>query len=274
MAFRYLGWGYVALDQTPEGARWGGSVLYGALTALRLGWQVQIATALPPHLASSLPIPPSHLQPVAAPTCFVNRYDPRGGRSQLLLSWAGPLVPPRTDGEASVVHWAPIARELPLTGTWPPGAFRLATPQGWLRSWSADGRVWPVPLSEALLDVLAQAHLVVLSQEDLAGDPEGRARLTARCPLWVETRGAQGALLYRDGRVVPIPAFPARAVDPTGAGDVFAVAMAIRMAEGADPEAAARFAAAAAAAAVEGVAWQRIPIRARVLARMEASSSG
>ena len=63
----------------------------------------------------------------------------------------------------------------------------------------------------------------------------------------VVTLGEQGARL-RDEQ---IPAFPARAVDTTGAGDAFCAAFAVALAEGADDAEAVRWGCAAGAHMVE-----------------------
>jgi ribokinase len=57
-------------------------------------------------------------------------------------------------------------------------------------------------------------------------------------------------------------------VDPTGAGDVYAAALFVRMAAGRGLAAAMSFAAAAAAIAVEGAGVCRLPAAAEVLARL------
>ncbi|QDU41188.1 Ribokinase [Maioricimonas rarisocia] len=64
------------------------------------------------------------------------------------------------------------------------------------------------------------------------------------------TLGDRGALLHqRDGQSVRVPAFPCTAVDTTAAGDAFAGALALRLAEGTDVPEAIRFANAAGAIA-------------------------
>ncbi len=65
----------------------------------------------------------------------------------------------------------------------------------------------------------------------------------------VLTMGAKGALLGHEGRVSKVDAFPVKAVDTTAAGDVFCGSLAVALTEGNDPEAAVRFASAAAALA-------------------------
>jgi len=61
------------------------------------------------------------------------------------------------------------------------------------------------------------------------------------------TNGPEDVLWLEDGRLRRMPAFPIAAVDTLGAGDTFHGAFALALAEGRDPIAAMRFAAAAAA---------------------------
>ena len=81
------------------------------------------------------------------------------------------------------------------------------------------------------------------------------------CALVALTRGVQGSTLFLRGVPHHIPAFPAIERDPTGAGDVFAAALLIRLRETSDPLEAARFASYVAALSVEGAGISRIPAR-------------
>ncbi len=84
-------------------------------------------------------------------------------------------------------------------------------------------------------------------------------------PEVVVTLGAGGA---RAGGT-HVPAFPARAVDATGAGDAFTGALAVALAEGASLVEAARFGAAAGACAVEALGGEpSFPRRPAVEARL------
>jgi sugar/nucleoside kinase (ribokinase family) len=65
-----------------------------------------------------------------------------------------------------------------------------------------------------------------------------------------------------------IPAYRAREVDVTGAGDVFAAAFLIRLEESNSPETSARFAACAAALSIEAVGTDGIPMREQIEARL------
>lgn len=260
-ASEFLALGHITRDLLEDGGyRRGGTALYAAVAAARLGWRATVWTAT----ASEIPPLPG-VRVVALPsqhdTVFRNRYQ-GGHRTQQILSRAASLAldafPPSA---ASVVLLGPVAQEVPPA--WAerfPEAIVGACLQGWLRGWDASGRVAPRPWREAgrWLPRLAVAFL---SLEDVGGR-RSRVRLYAsRARLLVLTEGDQGATLFQEGHPVRVPAFPATEVDPTGAGDVFAAAFLIRYAEGATPAEAARFAAAAAALSVQGPGVEAVPHR-------------
>ena len=85
----------------------------------------------------------------------------------------------------------------------------------------------------------------------------------------VATLGARGAVVVTADGATAIPAFKAKVVDTTGAGDCFVGALAARMAAGATPVEAARYASAAAACSVERLgAAPSMPTAQEVAARL------
>jgi sugar/nucleoside kinase (ribokinase family) len=84
----------------------------------------------------------------------------------------------------------------------------------------------------------------------------------------VLTKGPKGCVVFANGIEKHVPGFPAREVDPTGAGDVFAGAFLVRLQETGDPFEAARFANATASFCVEGPGITTIPTRAQVEERL------
>jgi ribokinase len=85
----------------------------------------------------------------------------------------------------------------------------------------------------------------------------------------VATLGARGAVVATDEGASAIPAFKAKVIDTTGAGDCFVGALAARLALGAAPLEAARYASAAAACSVERLgAAPSMPTPADVAARL------
>src|SRR5881409_3653052 len=93
----YLAIGHVSRDIMPEGYAPGGSALYAALTAQRLGAQAAIVTACAPKDDSLLDPARDlgvwvHRVASQATTTFRNLYDAKGNRSQVIGAWAALLA--------------------------------------------------------------------------------------------------------------------------------------------------------------------------------------
>lgn len=135
---------------------------------------------------------------------------------------------------------------------------------------AAPARALPDELIDCLDYLLVNEHEACLLGENptLA---KASALLAARVPHLIVTLGAEGSILYRDGReVAAIPARQVEAVDTTGAGDTFCGAFATAIAEGGSLEDAAEFATAASALSVQTVgAVPSIPSRSLIEATLE-----
>lgn len=274
MTPEYLVIGDLTRDLLPDGtATLGGTTLYASATVARLGARAAILTTGDP---SSPPVVPAGVQlaliPATTQSTFENRYTPQG-RVQFLHACSPQIhadaVPPawRT---LPIVHLGPLTGEfdLDLAAAFP-SALVGVTPQGWMRAWDLP---LPAPIRRVVWHPdpaqLASVDLLVLSIEDIGGDEALATRYAQVCPLVAVTRGARGSTLYIRGLPHPIAAFPASERDPTGAGDVFAAALLLRLYETGNPLAAAAFASAVAACAVEGYGIAALPTRADVYARM------
>jgi 1D-myo-inositol 3-kinase len=289
----YLVVGHVCLDLVgPEGPGrprpyvLGGSATYAALTARNLGQRVGVLTSadFEPGIVDAL-VGRENLRaaaadvrvarlPAEATTCFVNTYGPEG-RRQRILAVAELLraehVPSAWRG-SGVVHLAPVAMEVALDLV--PlfrGALLGVTPQGWMRAWDEQGTVRAVPWDRDAADfVLGRADVVILSEEDLT-DPSEIASYAERARLLVVTEHRDGAVVYERGKPPwRSPAFrPAREVDPTGAGDVFAAGFLTRYRRTGDARASADYANCVASFVIEQRAWHGIPSREQVEERLK-----
>jgi len=173
---------------------------------------------------------------------------------------------------APIVLLGPVAGELKnsLARAFP-GSLVGAGAQGWLRETAPDGRVQRVPPeSWNASPVLEGAAALFASDEDVSAEHS-----QAALGLWRDavetvafTRGYAGADVCYRGEWRHIGAFPANAIDPTGAGDVFATAFLIRLHETSDPWESTRFASCAASLVVEGEGVAAVPDRQRVEARL------
>ena len=269
----FLAIGHVSRDVTPDGHTLGGAVVFGAVTAARMGLSPAIVTSAAPDFdpGPTLAGIPVHVVPADATTSFEN-IDAGGGRTQYLHAAAGPIgrsdIP---DGWASapMVLLAPLARELDDGAPRFPGATVVAALQGWLRRWDdsglVSGRTWDGA------DLLPRVDAAVASEQDFDG-ADVAARWAALAPALLMTRGERGAVLYHGGKVRDVPPFAAREVDPVGAGDVFAAAYLVAYHESGDPVHAATYASCAASLAVEAPGLEGIPTRAQVASRLAAGA--
>ena len=141
------------------------------------------------------------------------------------------------------------------------------SPQGWMRQWDEQGHVSAREWEDAP-EVLAHADAVIMSEEDISPFPEVLDEYVKLAKAVVLTRGERGATLFHNGQAVDFPAFPTRAVDPTGAGDVFALAFLRELHRTGDLHKASIFANCTASFVVEKPGTEGIPDLDRVLSRL------
>lgn len=181
--------------------------------------------------------------PSAATSTFENVYT-ENGRVQTIHHVAEPINVshlPEDWQHPQIVHLAPIADEVDTNFIHQfPNSLIGLTPQGWMRGWGTDGRVYPKRW-EAAREVLPLADVVILSQEDLA-DAQMLWDYWERSKVLVLTGGPKGALVFQGDTAVRIPAPRVSEKDATGAGDIFATAYLIRYHQTNNAHEAARFA--------------------------------
>lgn len=241
----YLVIGHLTRDLTPEGPRLGGTAAYATLTAQALGHRVGVVTSwaadLPLGQLRSIPIVS---YPSEQSTTFENVMTP-AGRIQFIRHVAPKLDlyhVPEPWRNASIVHLGPVAQEVePSLVRSFSAALIGVTPQGWLRTWNAEGRVSVAEWPEATF-VLQRVGAAIISSEDVSGD-EGRIEeLAAYSRVLVVTEANQGARVYWNGDVRRFRAPALQEVDSTGAGDIFSAAFFTRLFTTRDPWEATRFA--------------------------------
>jgi sugar/nucleoside kinase (ribokinase family) len=207
-----------------------------------------------------------HRLPSPVSTTFVNIYL-EGRRTQYVEAVAEPITPadlPKPWARAPIVLLGPVAGEVPVEwATTFPGALVGVSAQGWMRTWDATGRVIPA-IWQDRTPFLQRADVLFLSKEDVGGDERYLEALASEVRLMVVTDGWRGATLYQGDMRLHVPPRPVVEVDPTGAGDVFAAAFLVRLAECGDPFTAARFANIVASFSVAAPGWDGIPMREQV----------
>lgn len=246
MKLDYLVIGHVTRDVTPTGNLVGGTVSYSGRVAQALGCHTAVLTRCQSdyeglHALADLTV---EVVPSAHTTTFENSYGP-DGRTQLIDTVAdaiGPEHVPAGWTETAVVHLAPVANEVdPAIMTCFPNSLIGLTPQGWLRRWTADHRVYPRDWPEAE-QYLPLADVVIVSEEDLL-DAAMLPFYRQLSRLLIMTENVRGCTVFAGDAVRQIPAPQVAQIEPTGAGDIFAAAFLARYAgNGRNPWQAAEFA--------------------------------
>lgn len=271
--------GHVVRDLAPEDSdaawRYGGAASYASKLAKRLGLRTAILTA-----AADLPLENefSGIEIARAPserTTLIRNTYTEEGRVQYIPERAADIFAAALPDDwrgAGIVLLGPMVGEIdPALATCFPEALVGIAAQGWLRDIAADGRVRPLPPERWQGDeFLERAQALFVSDEDLA---QGEARpvldgWARRVAIVAYTRGGGGAEVCHRGQWRHIDAFPAEALDVTGAGDAFAAAFLVRYQETGDVWEAARFATCAASFIVEGAGQENTPDRALIESRL------
>ena len=283
MRFDYTTVGHVTVDVMADGTRRpGGGAFYSALQAARLGRRTLIVTRGVREEIEQLLSPYAEeltLEVHEAQCTTTLATVGRGrGRSQRVLAWAGELTAELAI-DTEILHLAPVARETDGRSHGR-AAFVGVTPQGLVRSWSqSDGQIVPRALDRSLLPadcdaiVISEAErdscatLLEAAQSEATDVEQGRR---ADEPVIAVTHGeAPTELRLPDGTTlrVEVPAV-GRMCDDIGAGDVFAAAFFIALADGKNPRLAAQFANAAAAVRVAASGASAVGDRAAIDARI------
>ena len=284
---QYLVIGHIVADLQPDGqVVLGGTALYSALTAAKLGWRTAVLTrgvfgttvggVAMPSLEPYGDLISIICQEAEVPTTFVNEYR-ADRRVQTITHWAGEIdlrgLPPHWRN-ARIIHLGPIAQEIDQrqTGGLTPN-FLGATPQGWMRDWPREtgGRVRHMQLRLAS-SLLGRLDGVVVSVEEISQSREVVERVGGH-RLGAITQGEGGARIIYGGERADLPGFSVPTVDLTGAGDVFATAFFIRATDrSASAVTAGRFANAVAALSLRAVGADGIPTLEEVERLLESAS--
>lgn len=253
----------------------GGTVSFAAVTAARLGRRPAVLTRAGDDIDLSVlnGLADLHILPCETTTTFANLYS-QDGRIQYCYSPSPPITPsdiPPQLRSAYIVLLGPLVNEVQsdVAAAFDADTIVAAVPQGWMRRWDDEGRVYPTPWTD-MAKILPHLDALILSIEDIDGDLSQVEEFLKYVRLVVLTEYRDGSTIYRRKsdsvtEIVPIPPRPAKELDPTGAGDIFATAFLLRLDETGDPFDAARYANVTASFGVEGQGVTGIPSHEQVL---------
>jgi sugar/nucleoside kinase (ribokinase family) len=265
--------GHVVKDLAQRGYRLGGTATFAAVQAERLGLRAGIVTRTSSDLALDGLLRGVEIAsaPSEKTTTFQNVYHD-SVRKQRVSAQAAALSPndvPKAWRRASIALIGPVCGEVPpeMAGVFASKLIGVSA-QGWLRRVDRSEHVRRCTWKGA--PFWRGAHTLFVSDEDLGSRRDQIDRWIKDVPVVAVTSNRRGARVHEKGRWQKIGAFPAKEIDPTGAGDVFATAFLVELRKTNDVAQATRFASAAAACAIEAPGVKSIGTRAQIEKRMNA----
>lgn len=285
LQFGYTAVGHVTIDVMEDGSRQpGGTAFYGALQASRLGRRSLIVTrGVRAEIEALLEPYRRELELTVIPSPETTTLQTSGWgaeRKQRVLAWAG-TMPEDLEVDTDILHLAPVARECPAgwSGT---AAFVGLTPQGLIRRWRKPGgeisllALGSIEAAPRLAALGSVCDAIVLSEHERSGCESLLAAAAAAGAVIAVTDGPRPAtLLHAEGpsEELEVPVIPEPGED-LGAGDVFAAAFFLALAEGRSPREAGVCANAAAAVRMHGHGAQAIGDSTAIESRIHATAGG
>jgi 1D-myo-inositol 3-kinase len=239
----------------------GGSAAYASALLRTAGVDFKVVAKVGEDFRYAARVPPARVVAGARTTSFIDDY--RGGeRVQTLQAVAPPIAPEDLRDSCAVALAIPVAAEIP-----PPtllclralSRLLIADAQGFVRTWDAAGTVLHSPPAPDLLAALTRVDYLKVGRDESA--VLDLSQLRRSCTILL-TDGSRGCTILTATSERHVPAFPAREVDPTGAGDCFLAGFAVGLLRGWLAERAARLANWCGARAVEAVgipAFEQLP---------------
>ena len=279
--FDYTTVGHVTIDVLEDGSRRaGGTAFYSALQAARLGLRTLILTQGVAWEIEELIEPyRGELELTVRParhTTTLHTVGSGSTRSQRMLAWAGAIAEEVTL-ETSILHLAPVARESPSRWQGHAGFVGL-TAQGLVREWGGHehgGEIRPAPAPAGAEPLAQSCDAIVVSEAERASGERLIAMAASAGACVAVTAGPRPITILAPGGMVAEQQVTAieHPVDDLGAGDVFAAAFFVALAEGRAPLHAASFAAAAAAVRMQSAGAAAIGDRPAIEAQLRTSAA-
>ena len=265
--------GHACHDRVKNKYILGGTVSYASLVARHLSNEVRLLTSYGEDFLFEKDLKDLgiHVDNVPAndTTIFENRYI-GSSRTQIMHKRANDITEMEIQKlrPASLYMFCPIANEMDINRKLLDSidGFKGATIQGWLRSTDKHRRVIPAIPSLQLFEGL---DIAVLSEDDVADLPGLIPELVRIIPIVAITKGEEGVIIFQKGEELHYPSFETKAIEVTGAGDVFATVFMSAYTASNDIVEASSMAHSAASLSIEGIGTKAIPNLQQIRVRQE-----
>jgi 1D-myo-inositol 3-kinase len=221
-----------------ERSELGGSAAYVSAVLRAAGVDFAVVANVGDDFLYADRVPPARVVPGTRTTSFVDDY--RGGERVATLRAAAPPLRPEDLRDSCTVGMAvAVAAEVPaetLLRLRELSRVLLADAQGFVRAPGPGGRVLHREPAADLLAALERVDYLKAGRAE--AEALDLARLRKSCTV-VLTDGARGCTLLSAREEHHVPAFTAREIDPTGAGDCFLAGFAVGLLRGWPPRRAA-----------------------------------
>jgi 1D-myo-inositol 3-kinase len=217
----------------------GGSAAYASAILSAAGVDFAVVANVGDDFLYAQRVPAPRVVPGARTTSFMDDYRGKE-RVQTLQAVAPPLLAEDFRDLCALGLAVPIAGEIraeTLLRMRDLSRLLLADAQGFVRTVDSSGRVVEASPAAALLAALERVDYLKVGRSeaevlDLAG-------LRRSCTVLL-TDGSRGCTILSATQEHQVPGFPAREIDPTGAGDCFLAGFAVGLLRGWTPVRAAR----------------------------------
>jgi len=214
-----------------ERSELGGSAAYVSAILRAAGVDFAVVANVGDDFRYADRVPPARVIPGARTTSFVDDYR-TGERIATLHAAAPPLRPEDLRESCTVGMAVAVAAEIPaatLLRLRELSRVLLADAQGFVRAFDPSGRVLHRAPPPDLLAALTRVDYLKVGRAEAAA--LDLARLRRSCTILL-TDGPRGCTVLSATEELHVPPFPAREIDPTGAGDCFLAGFAIGLLRG------------------------------------------
>lgn len=257
--------GHVTHDVCGDHYVLGGAVSYGSILASKLGHQTSIFTSYGSDFAYQEMLASYHIDIKHVKSRWTTVFDNNQRDTddvQLLISRAEDIVVPVSyANQFDLIIFGPLTDEVIVPDIDAITAIKAGIIQGWLRVCPTPG---PIAFKQPDISVLDGLDIIICTRAELAQLSDQIRSFLLNEKHTVITDGKSGASVYYDGTEYSLPALTTKALDTTGAGDIFGTTYCISFMEDKDILSSLAKANVAAGLSIQGVGISAIPDKAAI----------